>query len=140
MAAEAPVSAKTSAAATIWTMRVKRHDWEATIEIDSSAPLHLLHYHIQRAVKFDNDHLHMFYMATDSNRQVMEYDSDTPLASVFPLPRKRKLIYLFDFGDSWKFVIQRMRKAPQMPQKGVQYPRLIGTAGEAPQQHGRGEY
>ena len=38
--------------------------WEATIEIESSSTLEDLHFAIQSAVGFDNDHLYEFYIYT----------------------------------------------------------------------------
>lgn len=57
------------------------------------------------------------------------------LAELFPLPKGQRLFYWFDFGDDWKFSIGRTRTAPQTPEKGNRYPRLIGTRGDTPVQY-----
>jgi hypothetical protein len=130
--------------ATIWTLTIQRPSWQATLEIDRGATLRQLHLAIQRAVKFDNDHLYEFYAARKSNgRRGAVYSGDridTPLAAIFPLPRNRKLFYLFDYGDSWRFQITRTRAAPQVPAAGTQYPRVIATSGEPPEQYPRYDY
>src|SRR5687767_14210904 len=86
--------------ATIWTLKIKlvygvyaQGPWEATIEIDSSASLADLHYAIQNAVGFDDDHLYMFYVSRthrSRDRTVFEDEDgtlyETTLAELFPVP------------------------------------------------------
>ena len=65
----------------IWTLRTKllryEDEWSADIEIDSSSTLEELHYAIQKAVNFDNDHLCAFYIArSDSSRNREFLDDD----------------------------------------------------------------
>ena len=92
-------------------------DWYRMIEIDSSADLETLHLCIQDAVKFDNDHLYEFFIANsvrssekrrfdNENQGLWEYS----VGDLFPLPKHKKLFYLFDYGDSWYFRITRTRK------------------------------
>jgi hypothetical protein len=135
--------------ATIWTLKIKlvygvyaQGPWEATIEIDSSATLSDLHYAIQNAVGFDDDHLYMFYVSRthrSRDRTVFEDEDgtlyETTLAELFPVPPGETLFYWFDFGDDWKFSIERTRTAAQLPDKKRKYPRLIETCGEAPRQY-----
>jgi hypothetical protein len=116
---------------TIWTLKIKlvfgiyaQGPWEATIEIDSSANLEDLPVAIQAAVGFSDDHMYMFYVArTHRSRERTAFENDdgsleeATLADVFPLPKDRKLIYWFDFGDDWKFSIERTRAAPQSPRE-----------------------
>ncbi|MET0497348.1 MAG: hypothetical protein ABW106_03635 [Steroidobacteraceae bacterium] len=129
---------------TIWTLKIKLVSsihapgpWEATLEIDSSATLEDLHLAIQRAVRFDNDHMYMFYVArTDRSGPRINFDpedgtlQDTTLAQLFPLPPDRKLFYWFDFGEDWKFSIGRTRAAPHAADKRAKYPRLVDTRGK----------
>jgi len=42
----------------------------------------------------------------------------------------RSFGYWFDFGDDWIFIVGRTRTAPQLPNKGRKYPRLLGTRGD----------
>lgn len=61
--------------------------------------------------------------------------SVTTLESLFPLPKDRKLFYLFDYGDSWIFQISRTRNKPFAAEPGIDYPCLIGESGEKPPQY-----
>lgn len=130
----------------IWTLRTKllrcEDEWSADIEIDSASTLDELHYAIQKAVDFDNDHLYAFYLArNDRSRDREFFDDDngrifsTTLNDLFPLPPKKSLFYLFDFGDEWVFKITKTRKPPHDPQEGVVYPRVVGEVGTKPVQY-----
>jgi hypothetical protein len=130
----------------IWTLRIKllrcEDGWSADIEIDSAATLDELHYAIQKAVGFDNDHLYAFYIARGErsrNRECFDDDDgrvySTRLDSLFPLEPRKSLFYLFDFGDKWVFKVTQTRKRPHDPQEGVGYPRVIAEAGTKPVQY-----
>lgn len=130
----------------IWTFKISTgfahyeeeyEGWEGTLEIDSSSTLEDLHLAIQDAVEFENDHLYAFYIArTNRSTDRIWLDDENEeiytrtLESLYPLPKNRKLFYLFDFGDSWTFQVTKSRKKPRPPEKGVNYPRLIGESGE----------
>ena len=64
----------------IWTMRIRlmRHEdeWSADIEIDSTSILEQLHYAIQGAVNFDNDHMYAFYIARNDRSRDREFFDD----------------------------------------------------------------
>lgn len=138
-----------SQGATIWTLKIKlvfgvyaQGPWQATIEIDSSATLEDLHLAIQSAVAFSDDHMYMFYVArTHRSRGRTTFDNEdgsveeTTLAELFPLPKDQKLFYWFDFGEDWKFSIERTRAAPRVDEKGAKYPRLVDTRGDTPVQY-----
>ncbi len=116
--------------------------WRCVLEIDETATLADLHEAIQDAVRFDNDHLFSFYRAPSEhsgNRDWITDDEDDAyrisVGSLFPLPRNRKLYYLFDFGDNWVFRIAKSRKKPHLPEMGVDYPRLVSEQGERPEQY-----
>jgi hypothetical protein len=134
----------------IWTLEIKllsgawaEKDWSATIALNASSTLEDLHAIIQQAVAFDNDHLYSFFVArTPRSRDRVLYDEEdghapweVPLESLFPLPKHRKLFYLFDYGDSWLFQVSRTRKKPFAAEPGTEYPRLISESGEKPQQY-----
>lgn len=116
------------------------------IEIDEQASLYKLHDAIQDAVRFDRDHPFEFYIAnswrgrklwlTESERwEDKEADFRAiQLKDVFPLGRK-KLYYVFDFGDQWTFEVRRSRKKPKEPEGGVVYPRVIERVGPNPEQY-----
>ena len=44
----------------------------------------------------------------------------------------KKLLYLFDYGDEWRFIVE-CKKIEE--NDGGQYPRVLGSKGEAPEQY-----
>ena len=130
----------------IWTLRTKllryEDEWSADIEIDPTSALEQLHFAIQEAVDFDNDHLYAFYIARSDRSRDREFLDDdngrvysTTLDDLFPLTPKKSLFYLFDFGDEWVFEVTKTRKSPHDPQNGVVYPRVVGEVGTKPVQY-----
>ena len=129
----------------IWTLEIKvfaSDDWKATIEIDSSSTLEDLHFIIQDAVEFDNDHLYEFYVSrTERSYKRVRYDDenegiyDITLDDLFPLEKNNKLFYLFDYGDHWLFRILKSRKKPHEPEKGKTYPHIVKQVGNKPEQY-----
>ena len=139
----------------IWALQIKllsgrgaKQDWTATIALDGSSTLEDLHHIIQQAVDFDDDHLYGFFAArTPWSRDRVRYDDEdedgresdalftTTLESLFPLPKDRKLFYLFDYGDNWIFEIARTRRKPFPAEPGIDYPCLISESGEKPPQY-----
>jgi len=105
---------------------------------------------ILKTVAFDsNDHLDAFYLGTaSSGRQTSlnpdgDWDDDArvfrmTLSEVFPLPKNKKLYYLYDFGASWRFQITKRGKAT-MGQPGVAYPRIVSETGVKPKEYGEDE-
>ncbi len=135
----------------IWTLRTKlqcyEDGWSADIEIDSASTLDQLHYAIQEAVDFDNDHLYAFCIArTYRSRDREFFDDDdgrvytTTLEAMFPLPPRKSLFYVFDFGDEWLFKVTRTRKRPHEPREGAVYPRVVKEVGDKPEQYPEDEY
>jgi hypothetical protein len=133
----------------IWTLKVtlcggiySTGKCVRVIEIDSAATLEDLHLAIQDAVDFDNDHLYEFYYArTERSHDRVRFDDGNgelfsrTVASMFPPPKDRKLFYLFDYGDSWRFRVEKARTAPHEPLVGVKYPRLVESTGDNPEQY-----
>ena len=126
----------------IFTIKIKLHSsWSGIIEIDDSSTTEDLHYVIQQAVEFDDDHLYEFYVANShrsNNRDIISTYEDADsviLARIFPLTKGKKLFYLFDYGDNWVFQVSLSRKAPFVAKSGIQYPQLIGETGERPTQY-----
>lgn len=116
--------------------------WEGVIEIDSSASLEDLHLAIQDAVGFDNDHLYEFFIArTERSRDRVRFDEedggvyDSTIESLYPLPDRKHLYYLFDYGDSWLFKIARIGKKHQEADPRLTYPRVVRETGERPIQY-----
>ena len=130
----------------IWTLRLKllryEDEWAADIEIDSMSTLEQLHYAIQGAANFDNDHLYAFYIARNDRSRDREFFDDEDgrvfsmtLNDLFPLPPRKTLFYLFDFGDEWVFKVTKTQKRPHDPQQGVVYPMVVKEVGEKPVQY-----
>lgn len=119
-----------------------KHPWEGSLELEEDTTLGELHDIIQRVVNFDDDHLYEFFIAlTPTSRDQTCFDDEnekvysTTIGSLFPLPKKRKLFYLFDYGDSWTFQIAKTRKKPFAAVDGVYYPRLLEEKGQKPEQY-----
>ena len=133
----------------IWTLKVDlqfglyaESDWGATIEIDSESTLEELHLAIQAAVGFANDHMYEFYVArTERSRDRIRFTEEddevfgVTLENLYPLPKDRKLYYLFDYGDSWLFKITKLRHPPEEPKQGENYPRKASESGSKPEQY-----
>ncbi len=117
------------------------------VEIDEQASLNDLHNTIQDAVAFDRDHLYDFFLANSASPyaqktwlteaegwQDREEDYlSIRLSDVYPLDRKR-LYYLFDYGNTWLFEI-RKRRGTKPPEAGVKYPRVVDRVGPNPDQY-----
>jgi len=133
----------------IWTLKIKlvtgafaREDWEGTIQIEANATLEDLHFAIQDAVDFENDHLYEFFIArTPYSRDKTRFDDENEelytrtIESLFPLPKDRRVYYYFDYGDSWIFQVSRTRAKPFPPEPGVDYPQLMDEQGVRPDQY-----
>lgn len=117
-------------------------EWEGVIEIHSSSTLEDLHYAIQDAVGFDDDHLYEFFIArTERSRERVRFDDEsgrlysTTVEGLYPLADGRHLYYLFDYGNHWLFKITKTKKSYQDPDPHVTYPRLIHETGKRPEQY-----
>lgn len=88
----------------IWTLEIKlfqydnENNWKVLVEIDSMSTLEELHYLIQYAVNFDNDHLYEFYISkTERSRDRIRFDDENEkiysatLESIYPLEKGKKL-------------------------------------------------
>jgi len=116
--------------------------WEGLFEVDSESSLEDVHAFLQDTLNFDDDHRFMFFVArTEHSRERLTFDEEdagvynTTIASVFPLPKKKQLYYLFDYGDHWLFKIARARRTSSEPAPMVKYPRLLHELGTRPRQH-----
>jgi hypothetical protein len=117
------------------------------IEIDENMDLVDLHEAIQDAVNFGRDHPFEFYLANSSSPWAHKHflienedwtyrESDfakIKLKDIYPLARK-KLYYLFDFGDKWTFEIRKARGGKK-PEAGIEYPRVVEAIGPDPEQY-----
>ncbi len=130
----------------IWIFEIEllysKEEWQGTLEVSSSSTLEDLHFAIQDAVQFDNDHLYGFYISrTERSRDRVRFDFDDEktysitLEDIYPLEKRKRLYYIFDYGDSWLFKITKSRKKPKEPMQDVHYPRLIDEKGNKPEQY-----
>ena len=132
----------------IWTFVVKLggfragDTWSATIEIDAESTLEDLHFAIQNAVGFDNDHLYEFFISrTERSADRVRFNDENEdlynitLESIYPLGKGKKFYYMFDYGDSWLFQITKSRNSPMEPNKSMKYPRMVGESGIKPEQY-----
>jgi hypothetical protein len=133
----------------IWILKIEllfglyaKEECIRVIEIDASSTLEDLHFAIQEAVDFDNDHLYEFYISrTERSRDRIRFDDenggiyDVTLESLYPLGKGKKLFYLFDYGDNWVFQITKSRNKPTEPMKGIEYPRVVERVGKNPEQY-----
>ncbi|WP_391206659.1 plasmid pRiA4b ORF-3 family protein [Psychrobacillus sp. L4] len=88
-----------------------------TVQLSSFHTLLDLHKIIQRAFDFDDDHLYAFYM---DNKEYSEHCYNAPMDFNGPyvneieignlnLYEGQSFLYLFDFGDEWKFDVQVLK-------------------------------
>lgn len=56
----------------------------------------------------------------------------TKAAAAFPAD-KIKYLFVFDYGDEWTFKIERTGSGAKAA--GTKYPRVVKSAGEAPEQY-----
>ncbi|MCL1950655.1 MAG: plasmid pRiA4b ORF-3 family protein [Turicibacter sp.] len=96
------------------------------IQIDEKNTLHDLHDAIMDAFDFDDDHLHIFFMDNKPWSYHNQYicprvdDLDSAKAftnevklSQFHLEKGDKFLYIFDFGDEWRFQIKVLREVEE---------------------------
>lgn len=121
---------------------ISKNCWRK-IKVSHLHTLDDLHFAIQDAFDFDNDHLYAFYV--NGNRRTgkpiycsyVEEEGKTAEETTVEdmgLFKGQKIYYLFDFGDMWEFdvdLINIERDAP-LPLK----PLIIETKGESPDQYG----
>ena len=121
--------------------------WSRIIEFPDDTSLYDLHLKIINLIDFDHNHLFGFYLSNGQLRSRKDWLSlhDDPkdreleylemkLSDIFPLGRK-KLFYIFDFGDQWEFIISRQSKYKAKEINDF-YPNLIESIGENPSQYG----
>ena len=103
--------------------------------IPSDADLEDMHWIIQGAMGWDNDHLYMFswgkfrwnpYDAQDGDI----FSEETTVEEVLAEIRGRRFKYRYDFGDCWDHLIRIGRK--RKPVVGEFYPQLIEVTGKCP--------
>ena len=125
----------------ILTVKVSLPGWSCIIELEESTSFEDLHHLIQSAVEFDDDHLYEFFVSSSErsrNRDIIcsyEDSATMSIGDVLPVPKGRRLLYLFDYGDNWLFRIALTRKSPFEAIDSVGYPNLVSETGERPIQY-----
>ena len=114
------------------------------ISVSHKHSLYYLHMAIQEAFDFDNDHLYAFYVGGNQRPGKPIYCADAESEGVtaeetiiadLGLYKGQKLLYLFDFGDEWKFDVELLSidKDSVLPIKPV----IVEAKGESPEQYRR---
>jgi hypothetical protein len=124
-----------------------------TIEIEDEETLYDLHWEIQCAFDWDNDHLYSFYMSDDLEDLQSEYAGDPigedvdsswaraprPAANTelwtLGLEREMQFKYLFDYGDNLIHTVQVIDIYDRTDDTS-RYPRVVEKVGEPPPQYG----
>ena len=104
-----------------------------------------LHYAIQSAFGWDDDHLYAFWLdgrfwtATEQHftRPCAVHERSGRSACIrldrLALATGSRVAYVFDFGDEWRV---RLRVADVVADDGLPSPRLLRAVGDAPPQYG----
>ena len=117
------------------------------IEIQSSKKLYDLASAIIAAFGFDFDHAFGFYSLLKGNvlRSPIKYElfADMGESDARSVKRSRivdafpevgsKMTFLFDYGDNWQFRVELIGQG--IKERGVKYPRVCKTVGQAPEQY-----
>jgi len=132
------------ATASDWEGRVRGYPYRE-IAIRGNQTLDELALAILDYFEFDHDHLYGFYnniknraRSSEAYQLCIDYNDYEPctqniiVAQVFN-QLKKKMLFLFDYGDQWHFIVQL--KAVAQADKNTKYPVLIKSVGEAPEQY-----
>lgn len=140
----------------IFELRVWASDWvghtrgmpSRDIAVRGDSDLDDLAADILDSFEFDNDHLYMFSDNIKNPYKGIEKYEAAPMDDVFgdkiPLTRafivaqvfnapKKKMLFLFDYGDEWRFVVQLL--GTRDAKNGENYPLVTNIKGEAPKQY-----
>ena len=144
-------------------LREDRRIWRM-IEALEGQTLDDLHWAIQEAYGFDGDHLYSYFMSGKSwDLSAYEYyhpeaaprdevevrmrEMASKIRGRFPEPRlpatevkleslslkpRQRFLYLFDYGDEWLFEVEFVGEGVSQE---ADYPRVVGSRGESPQQY-----
>lgn len=111
------------------------------IKLSHNHTLHDLHLAIQDAFDFDNDHLYSFFMdgkRYSRNAYHNPFGDEEPFADEavigeLGLYLGQKILYLFDYGDSWEFKV--LLNEIGESETELEEPEIIESKGEAPPQY-----
>ena len=118
------------------------NEWECALEIPIDHSLDELHQAILCAVSFENDHMYEFCIASSyysRNAQRISCDDDKvtqeTIETILSKAKGKKLFYMFDYGDSWLFQINKSRKKCFNEKSDTFYPRVVLEVGVKPEQY-----
>lgn len=117
------------------------------IEIPENKTLHQLHFTIQKAFGWHNDHLYSFFMSNNRMDKKGEYTSPVDFEEAgenaleatkiklkdLNLQLKKKFLYLYDFGDNLDHEIEVVGFGET--DSFHKYPHLMGAFGPVPEQY-----
>ncbi|MCQ6277246.1 plasmid pRiA4b ORF-3 family protein [Bacillus sp. V3B] len=124
----------------LFKVKLRSSCWRV-LQVSSTHTLLDLHYLIQRAFHFDDDHLYTFYM---DGKKYGENCYNAPMDNFGPYVNEAEIgdlnlyegqgfLYLFDFGDEWEFDIQVLKIIEDEENAA---PRILEEHGEDPDQYG----
>ncbi len=112
------------------------------IEVSARHRLLDLHDAIQSAYAFDDDHLYAFFMdgkAWSDEKFASPYNDEGPFVDdvqigELGLSEGQRILYLFDYGDEWRFqvTLEEIRQEEPKPRR----PKIVEKKGKAPEQYG----
>lgn len=111
------------------------------IEILENQLLDDLHLAIFKAFEFEEMHLYSFFMSNKPWDQKSEYCSPhadgrsakkITISSLKLLP-KQKFLYIFDYGDDWRFEVEFCGNGDFKEKQ--KYPKIIKSVGQSPKQY-----
>jgi len=111
------------------------------IELSSDHTLLDLHNSIQRAYDFDDDHLYSFFMDgkiwskmrfTSPNEDEGPHVDEVCIGDL-GLAKGQVILYLFDYGDMWRFRVKLEEIRTEGTKPGE--PDIIDSKGESPDQY-----
>jgi hypothetical protein len=118
------------------------NEWECTLEILIDCCLDELHQAIINAIGFDDDHMYEFcigssYYSRNALRIACDDDKidQETIEIVLSNMKGKKLFYMFDYGDSWLFQINKSRKKRFNEIPDTFYPRVVLESGDKPEQY-----
>jgi hypothetical protein len=121
------------------------------IAILGRSTLYTLAWAITRAFNFDFDHLfgfyssihnyshsnewYEYYLDTGDEPPDAEYTTDVKKAKVSEVFDSvgKEMLFHYDFGDDWRFLVEFMGKEPR--EEGKRYPAVIERVGKGPRQY-----
>lgn len=126
----------------IWNIKIQVLDSYKKCEVKSTMTLEELCPFILKIFKFDNDHLHEFYMGKRTSGpysdNIMKFkthqEGEITLDDLFPNDEQLNLFLHFDFGDSWIFRVMKYKKDATYNSR-AKYPRVVSSVGGNPVQY-----